>query len=239
MHILKTAAFAAALAFTAAGAAQADLLVFDDFESYGAASVLNFTGFANLTVTDGSVDYVHEPDFGLSTPYGTGLVDLDGSTGDGGFLRTANFAFNAGDTLIIEVDVAGNRRGGPSDPWEFGFSFTPGADLASFFLSTNGVSGGVGGPSMNTSRLFAPITTASADPWTRYRITAVAAEAGSFSGFIGTTSADNLGVLVDNFSLSRFAPTGGGVPEPASWALMIAGFGLAGASLRRRRTLTA
>jgi len=31
----------------------------------------------------------------------------------------------------------------------------------------------------------------------------------------------------------------GGVPEPASWALMIAGFGLAGASLRRRRALAA
>jgi hypothetical protein len=30
-------------------------------------------------------------------------------------------------------------------------------------------------------------------------------------------------------------PTGGAVPEPASWALMIAGFGLAGAALRRRR----
>ena len=31
----------------------------------------------------------------------------------------------------------------------------------------------------------------------------------------------------------------GGVPEPASWALMIAGFGLAGAALRRRRTAAA
>ncbi|MBS0362520.1 MAG: PEP-CTERM sorting domain-containing protein [Proteobacteria bacterium] len=31
----------------------------------------------------------------------------------------------------------------------------------------------------------------------------------------------------------------GGVPEPATWALMIAGFGLAGAALRRRRTLAA
>jgi hypothetical protein len=29
----------------------------------------------------------------------------------------------------------------------------------------------------------------------------------------------------------------GGVPEPASWALMIAGFGAVGAALRRRRTL--
>jgi PEP-CTERM motif len=30
--------------------------------------------------------------------------------------------------------------------------------------------------------------------------------------------------------------TGGGVPEPASWALMIGGFGMAGAVLRRRST---
>lgn len=29
----------------------------------------------------------------------------------------------------------------------------------------------------------------------------------------------------------------GGVPEPASWSLLIAGFGLAGAALRRRRVL--
>ncbi len=36
------------------------------------------------------------------------------------------------------------------------------------------------------------------------------------------------------------APTGGGaVPEPASWALMIAGFGLAGAALRRGRPAVA
>lgn len=32
---------------------------------------------------------------------------------------------------------------------------------------------------------------------------------------------------------------GGGVPEPASWALMIAGFGMAGAALRRRRAVIA
>lgn len=33
--------------------------------------------------------------------------------------------------------------------------------------------------------------------------------------------------------------TGGGVPEPATWALMIAGFGLVGATLRRGRALAA
>jgi PEP-CTERM motif len=39
--------------------------------------------------------------------------------------------------------------------------------------------------------------------------------------------------------VSVTAVGGGAVPEPASWALMITGFGLAGATLRRRRALTA
>ncbi|HEY0436673.1 MAG TPA: PEPxxWA-CTERM sorting domain-containing protein [Phenylobacterium sp.] len=42
--------------------------------------------------------------------------------------------------------------------------------------------------------------------------------------------------LVDNRFHDPLAP-GAGAPEPAGWALMIAGFGLAGAALRRRRVL--
>jgi hypothetical protein len=47
-------------------------------------------------------------------------------------------------------------------------------------------------------------------------------------------------IQTDNFVLS--APggtTGTGVPEPATWALMLAGFGLAGSALRRRRAVAA
>lgn len=39
---------------------------------------------------------------------------------------------------------------------------------------------------------------------------------------------------IDNFSMSAQA-----VPEPASWAMLIAGFGLTGAAMRRRRTAIA
>lgn len=45
----------------------------------------------------------------------------------------------------------------------------------------------------------------------------------------------------DDFAVDtiNFSTSGGAVPEPASWALMIGGFGLAGGALRRRRALAA
>jgi len=68
-----------------------------------------------------------------------------------------------------------------------------------------------------------------ADPFTKDLV--------SLTGFSGVTrlvisSTDFGGVGYDDFT---FTPgDSGGVPEPAAWALMIAGFGLAGATLRRR-----
>ena len=49
------------------------------------------------------------------------------------------------------------------------------------------------------------------------------------------------GVMDGQFSDNggRFDITVNGVPEPASWAMLIAGFGLVGASLRRRRLVPA
>ena len=69
----------------------------------------------------------------------------------------------------------------------------------------------------------------------------------SFLAPVGATRlflavADSIGSSDGNsgsLSVTYNATPGGAVQEPASWALMIAGFGLAGASLRRRRVLTA
>jgi hypothetical protein len=73
---------------------------------------------------------------------------------------------------------------------------------------------------------------------------------GTGSGSFGTVRASNgdlsilSGVGKDDTLGFTFSPrsfngtltyTGGVVPEPASWALMIGGFGLVGASMRRRR----
>ncbi len=56
-----------------------------------------------------------------------------------------------------------------------------------------------------------------------------------FGGLICTSVAQNCG---GGFTL-KGGGGAGGVPEPASWALMVTGFGLVGAAMRRRRTMVA
>lgn len=52
-----------------------------------------------------------------------------------------------------------------------------------------------------------------------------------------TTSGGASNLALDDVRLTNDATSG--TPEPASWALMICGFGMAGAALRRRRTANA
>ncbi len=52
-------------------------------------------------------------------------------------------------------------------------------------------------------------------------------------GYVGGDGGAGTGALVTTFT------TGAAVPEPASWALMIGGFGLVGAAMRRRVAVTA
>lgn len=57
-----------------------------------------------------------------------------------------------------------------------------------------------------------------------------------------TLLSDNIGTPRDYQSAFFYYETsvvGGGVPEPASWAMLISGFGLTGAAMRRRRVALA
>jgi hypothetical protein len=226
------AATLAAMAALSAGAAQATTLVFDDFESYGATSHLNFTGFTGLTVTGGTVDYVHEPEYGLSTPYGSGMVDLDGSTLDGGVLHSATFNAHAGDVITFEFDASGNQRNGATDDLQFGFNGSGLLFTDISFQSPDHSNTFADGTYFLASDFVFPGATT---PWGHYTFSFTAGNAGQFSAFVGTTSADNIGPVIDNFSLTT---TGGGAaPEPATWAMLIIGFGGVGSALRRRRRL--
>ena len=61
----------------------------------------------------------------------------------------------------------------------------------------------------------------------------------------GTNSPSIKSVTVSNpggfkeFKQAAFSSIAGGVPEPATWAMMLVGVGLAGAQMRRSRTRTA
>lgn len=65
----------------------------------------------------------------------------------------------------------------------------------------------------------------------------------SFTGLnqVLTLDSDDMGVARDYQNAFFYYDVAGSptVPEPASWALMIAGFGLVGGALRARRTVTA
>jgi hypothetical protein len=129
------------------GAASAQTIFFDDFESEAqTGNVLNYNSFINWDVTDGTVD--------LWTGFGGNgqIVDLDGSTADAGLFSTkTSFNLNAGTAYRVSWRMSGNQRvsspdtvdvsfGGATnsfvvnrdDPWtEFSFLVTPASAMSS------------------------------------------------------------------------------------------------------------
>lgn len=224
MRIVTMAFATAALAALSVGTANAAAIgFFDDFESYGPTQ-LNFNGFDRLEVVNGTVDYIREPDFGLATPTGVGLVDMDGTAGDGGRLQ-ARDAIADQRGFILAFDAAGNGRGGAADSLTFGFDAAP--PPGTFMrLFHDGQFQSIAGPTFTLNSIAAD------QGWSHYQLSLRNfTQAFTARAFLETGSSDNLGPLVDNVRVVAF------IPEPATWAMMIGGFGVAGMSLRRRRTL--
>lgn len=96
-------------------------------------------------------------------------------------------------------------------PYAFSFTFDAGDNI--FILATNGSSRGCGHPPGSFCAFFADFTT-------------------GLPFFVEQSPASGGGWLAGTIAAAN-------VPEPASWALLIAGFGLTGAVLRRRRETVA
>lgn len=208
---LHAALAASALAFSASANAS-PFVFFDDFNGENAAnggvSVLNYDDFIHFDVT-GQVDLVKSGDFGIACVGGTGLcVDLDGSSGPGSLITNFTFFYAAGDTVTLSFAISGNQRGGGPDEWFAALDSSDG------IFSTGGI--------VNWN-----------DPFATYSISFTGMSDGQASFSFGTTSGDSIGPILDDIIAGVSPP--GAVPEPASWAMMIGGFALAGVAMRRRK----
>ena len=229
MKIKMMLVLAATVATAPLHAAQ---VYFNDFDGEnGGASAVNYNGFTGLAVTDGTVDLVKNGDFGITCAGNTGsCVDLDGSTNDAGLLMTTGaFAYNAFDLITLTFDFIGNQRGGSSDDGAFGFSFGGAASGLATFSSTSGALFTFQFDQNNAVIFYNVIE--SAFPLDHLTLSVRPTTGGTINAFFQDDGADNIGPIIDNLALSI-----GAVPEPASWAMMIGGFGAVGGALRSRRS---
>ena len=226
MRLFSHAIVAAAL-LAGTATANASVLFSDSFNV--ATSSLAVTSRAGCTIT-GNVDLVAQ-----SNGYGIGMcvsgcLDLDGTTGPGAILSDP-IAFTAGKPVIVGFDLSGNQRGGADDAFVAKVFFTP---------ANGGSAAPISGPGGFTSIGFINMlngtpyleTIASGRSFLTYSYQFSANVPGTFRLYFGTTSADNIGPILDNVLVSQ-------VPEPASWAMLITGFGLVGFAARRRRAAIA
>ena len=222
--VLGAAALGTVVAF--AGIAQAGVVLNDGFDAENAgASQQNYTGFANWDVT-GKVDLMKNGEAGV---LGAGsFVDLDGTPGPGRLTSKQAYQVDAGALVSLTFDLSGNQRDRNDDYFFAGFDFGA-AGLHIEHLTLDGAYGffDLGSVYALNSETIAPVGGGS--PFQTYKISFIADDPGAIRVFLGGLSGDTVGPLLDNVTL-----TISGVPEPATWSLMIGGFGLVGLALRRR-----
>jgi hypothetical protein len=202
----------------------------------GAGSVSNWSGnggynilFNTSTWTSTSMNANFQPvtEFGSQNQnlwqapgnqpnIGTHVMALDGASGSQGALQQTINGLVAGQTYTLTFDWAAgqlqSRNAG---------SLTEQLDVT---LGSQSI--------VNTS--VDNYANHGSSPWQEVSMTFTAANSGSqVLSFlsIGTPGEDPPMALLDNVSLT------GGVPEPATWGLMLVGVGAIGATLRRRRAL--
>lgn len=191
------------------------------FYGTGSTAITGFT-VANLPGGSGSVSLVNNSAFGnlgVVASQGAQFVDLTGNVGRGAGIRSDDFATLLGATYAVTFDVGAFYVAGYGS---FGD--------ATVDLYVNGV---LAGSFQKTMSLKGP-----GSIYQTFSHSFVGTGAPTNVAFYASQSAasSDLGVGLDNVGVSMTAPPPvTGVPEPAAWALMIGGFGMAGASLRRLR----
>jgi hypothetical protein len=185
-------------------------IIFSDSFDAECTQGLNFTGFDQWTVTDGTVDLLGPGLFAdLCTPQSTAVnqnrcVDLDGSTGNPGVLTSLPVSLLPG-LVQIRFDLGGSQRG-----------------------DTNTVMVTFGG---FVNQIY---VLASSDPLATRTIDVAVNSATSASLAFSNDGSNNIGLILDNVVIDQVS-TVSDIPEPGTSALLGAGLiGLAALARRRR-----
>jgi len=230
---------AAALAAMALGVsgAQATQVFSDNFNGLnGGVPADPYTAFPNFTVLGGSVSLNQ----GARCAGGSGgCVGLDGTALNGAeFQMTNGLHYSAGSLVTLTYDIAGNHHDcsvcAADDQYEAGFGFSKLSETLDH-VTIDGVDDGTKVTPTGLIEFGDGFAVPLFAPYTSHTVSFIATDSGTVMARFRSFSSDGIGPLLDNVGLT----VTGGVPEPASWALMILGFGATGAALRRRQTALA
>ncbi len=231
-HLLFASTAFSALLMSAAPAQAANLLINGGFEApaiggffanyaSGSTAINGWTvdAFTPSGGSGGNVDIVN----GIFTPGGPSpaaegvqFLDLVGTGTVGSIYQT--FSTIAGTKYNVNFSYSHNLFAG--------------APSASGIVGVYGA--GFGAGNFNLLLPFEAVShstgTSTNLDWKTHAFSFTATGIETTLAFGNDSGGNNAGLLLDAISVS------GAVPEPASWALMISGFGLAGAAMRRRKS---
>ncbi len=236
---LHSIALATAALFSATTANAVDLILNGGFETG------DYTGWSVADEGGGSgtfyvVDYSASalPDSGggfAANAQGGQFFAVTDQTGPGSHSLTQTFTLASAGNVTIKFDLFANNYAGTDFANGRDFNTSPNQN-AVVDLLVGGADPFTEAASDIISTLYGPGSDGPSPvyPWVSYSSTL-----GLAAGVYQLRFAETDNQLFFNLGVDNVSVTTGAVPEPASWALLIAGFGLVGGALRRRRALAA